>query len=502
MRSVVLLVAVLGVSTAAYAQPAASFDPATVYNIPRGTGDPADGPADAPVTIVEWSDYACGYCNRVQETLDRLARVYPGQLRWVHRTLPLDDDNTLAAEAALAAAAQGKFAPMHARLFGVRGRVDRASVELLAREVGLDMIRFRADLDAGSYHKVIVADVEDALRLGVSGTPTFFVNGRPVHGNQPLKVFADTVGEELARAQKLAQAHPPDLYEALVAGGKPAADAPADAMNDAGELDIKNAYRVGLGLPGHSVGPDDALVTIVEFADFQCPFCMRQAPVLAHVRQKYGDAVRIVYRHMPIHPGAVLPAEAAVAAAEQGKFWEFHDQIWTHFGHLTRPDLESFAKAAHLDMAKFKAALDTRRYHDAVMAEYAAAETFGVDGTPTMFINGQPIVGARKPEDMDRMVDAALASAKNAVDKGVAKNELYPLVMSMAVGDDVADPSAVPTSHVVHIEMRALDRVRAVAAACRRHDGARATMLVAPLSGELRHEAADVCAGEGIDLAP
>jgi hypothetical protein len=72
--------------------------------------------------------------------------------------------------------------------------------------------------------------------------------------------------------------------------------------------------------------------------------------------------------------------------------------------------------------------------------------------------------------------------------------------MSMAIGDDVADPSAVPTSHVVHIEMRAFDRMRAVAAACRRHDGARATALVAPLAGELRHEAADICAGEGIDL--
>ena len=497
MRWVAVL---LLMSTAASAQPAASFDPASVYKIPRGTGDPADGPADAPVTIVEWSDYACGYCNRVQDTLDRLARVYPGQLRWVHRTLPLDDDNTLSAEAALAAAAQGKFGPMHARLFGVRGRVDRAAVELIAREVGLDMIRFRADLDAGTYHEVVDGDVQDALRLGVTGTPFFFINGRPVNGSQPLKVFVDTVGEELVRAQKVAQAHPPDLYEALVGGGKLAADAPADTMNDAGRLDSKNAYRVGLGLPGHSIGPDDALVTIVEFADFQCPFCMREAPVLAHVHQKYGDAVRIVYRHMPIHPGAVLPAEAAVAAAEQGKFWQFHDQIWTHFGHLTRADLESYAQAVHLDMAKFRSALDTRRYHDAVMAEYAAAEAFGVDGTPTLFINGQPIVGARKPEDMDRIVDAALASAKSAVDKGVAKDELYPLVMSMAIGDDLADPSAVPTSHVVHIEMRALDRVRAVAAACRRHEGARATTLAVPLTGELRHEATNVCAGEGIDL--
>src|SRR5690349_16598104 len=124
----------------------AGFDPQAVYKVPRGEA-PANGPADAPVTIVAWSDYACAYCNRVQGTLDHLARLYPGQLRWVHRTLPLDDDNTLGPEAALAAAAQGRFRPMNDRLFGLGGRVDRATVELLARELGLDMVRFRADLD-------------------------------------------------------------------------------------------------------------------------------------------------------------------------------------------------------------------------------------------------------------------------------------------------------------------------------------------------------------------
>ncbi|MEO7095449.1 MAG: thioredoxin domain-containing protein, partial [Polyangiales bacterium] len=117
-----------------------TFDPQTVYKIPLG-GAPADGPADAPVTIVYWSDYACGYCYRVQATLDTLTRMYPGQLRWVHRTLPLDEDETTGAEAALAAAAQGQFRPMNDRLYALAGHVDRAAVELLARELGLDMVR-------------------------------------------------------------------------------------------------------------------------------------------------------------------------------------------------------------------------------------------------------------------------------------------------------------------------------------------------------------------------
>jgi protein-disulfide isomerase len=473
-----------------------SFDPKTVYKVPRGEG-PSEGPADAPVTIVVWSDYACGYCNRVQDTLDRLDRLYPAQLRWVHRTLPLDDDNTLASEAALAAAAQGRFRPMHARMFALRGHVDRADVELVARELGLDMLKFRADLDTRVRRKEIAADMEDAQRLGVTGTPTFFVNGRPVHGNQPLQVFADIVDEELARAE---QAH--GSYETLVAQGKPTADAPATASNEATVLDPSHGYRVGLGIPGHQIGPDDALVTIVEFSDFQCPYCAREALALAHVRQKYGDQVRIVFRHFPVlfHRYSVIAAEAGAAAAEQGKFWAFHDQVFGHFGELTRADLDKHAQAAGLDLAKFRAALDDRRFHDAVIAEGAAAQALGVDGTPTLFINGQPIVGSRDAQTLDRIVDAHLDHAKAAVAHGLARADVYAVMMTMAAGADRADPSAIPEGSVAHIALRPEERGRAVAAACRRRDHAGAAKLATPLTGDTRKRAFGVCAGEGIDL--
>jgi len=484
--------------------PLASFDPDTVYKIPRGHG-PAEGPTEAPITIVDWSDYACGYCNRAQETLDRLARLYPGQIRWVHRILPLDDDNTIAAEAALAAAAQGRFRPMHARLYAVRGTVDRAAVESFAQELGLDMVRFRADLDAGTYRAQIAADVADAAQLGVSGTPMFFLNGRPIHGSQPLKVFAEIADQELIRATGVRAQHPPNLYEALVASGKPAADAPPDASNESAELSPNTAYKVGLGLPGHQLGPDDALVTIVEFSDFQCPYCARQAPVLAKLHQKYGNQVRIIYRHMAMtfHRNASLAAEAAVAAADQGKFWAFHDQVFAHFGHLARTDLEGFAQAIGLDMAKFRAALDDRRYRDAVVAETAAAEAIGVDGTPTMFLNGQPVSGARDEAGLDKIVGAMIDHAKEAVARGLDPRDLYAMVMSMAEGDDRADPSAIPDAHAGaggHLELRSDDRARAVSAACRRHDGARAGQLAGRLEGDAKKRAAAVCSGEGIDL--
>jgi protein-disulfide isomerase len=497
MRWVVLAVVLLTTSARA---DRLRFDPKVVYKIPRGDAY-SDGPVDAPVTVVVWSDYACGYCARVQATLDQLSRLYPEQLRWVHRILPLDEDYTLAAEVSLAAAAQGKFRPMHSRLFALRGRVTRAEAELVARQLGMDMIRFRADLDAGTHRGEIRDDTRDAVELGVTGTPAFFINGRPVTGNQPLKVFVDVVEEELVRADKARLTKPADLYGALVSGGMPRADTPG-AEHEEVDLDPSRPYRVGLGLPGHQLGPDDALVTVVAWTDFQCPYCQRQTAALVRARQKYGDQLRIVVRHYPLtsHRQAQLAAEAAVAAAEQGKFWPFHDLLWKHFGKVSRADLEDHARAAGLDLAKFRAALDDRRYYDAVVAETAAAASLGVTATPTMFINGQPIVGSREDADLERILDAHLGNAKAAIAHGLPKSDVYALVMSMAHGAERADPSTIPDSQAVKIEMRADDRMRAVTAACFRRDTARATKLARSLSGEHKRRAARVCAGAGIDL--
>jgi len=472
------------------------FDPAHIYKVPRGTG-PADGPADAPITIVEWSDFACGYCVRVQEKLDGLVRLYPGQLRFVHRTLPLDEDNTLAAEAALAAAAQGRFRPMSDRLYALHGRVDRPAVELIARDLGLDMLRFRAELDTHVHRKQIEADVADATALGVDGTPAFFINGRPVHGNQPLKVFVDVVDQELARAATTTGA----TYDALVAAGKPAADT-AEVTRTRFELDPKTTYKMGLGLPGHQLGPDTALVTIVTWGDFQCPYCARMAPVLAHVRAKYGDDVRIVYRHlaMAFHTKASLAAEAAVAAAAQGKFWAFHDQLYGNFGNLERDDLERFGEAAGLDLPALRAALDDRRYRELILAEAASASALGVDGTPTMFVNGKPLVGSRDTATMEQVIDEHLAQARASVRGGLAAKDYYAVVMSGAAGDDRADPAGVPAMAAMRVAMRPDDRSRAVAAACRRRDAARAASLADGLTGEARRRAMLVCTAVGIDL--
>jgi protein-disulfide isomerase len=493
-------VAALGLGLAAFAAPAAraeklGFDPAAIYRAPRGASH-AEGPADAPVTIVSWADHTCGFCFRAQPTLDALQRLYPGQLRFVYRWLPLDPDTTLSAQAALAAAAQGRFRPMNERLFAVSGRVDRAGLELYARELGLDMIRFRADLDTGRHRAQIEADARDATALGLTGTPAFFINGRALLGSQPLKAFVDVVDQELVRAAREGVG-----YDALVATGRPTADVPRTDRPPF-QLDAGQIYRVGLGLPGHQRGPDGALVTIVVWSELDCAACAAMEGLLEQLRQQAGAEVRILYRHLPMpgHPEAALAAEAGVAAAEQGKFWAFHDAAIARPGRLARADLEQLAGAAGLDLPRFRAALDDRRHRDAVAAEGAAAMALGIDTAPTLFVNGHPVVGSRDRGSLERIIEDHLARSRVIASRGIPARDLYAVLMSGAIGEDRADPASIPDVGGMHVTLRPDDRARAVAAACRRRDVPRATTLSAGLTGDARRRAWLVCTASGIDL--
>lgn len=440
---------------------AQTLDPARTYQIPVDHQDPVRGPAQALVTIVEFSDFECPYCGRVQETLAELNRLYPGQLRLVFRHNPLDlEDGTLAAEASAAAAAQGWFWPMHDRLFATRGRITRDQLEDFALELGLDMARFRHDLYQRRFLPQVQADADVVRGMGVRSTPVFFINGRPVMGAQPLDVFARVVEEELARARAMVMRgiEPARVYETLMraasasaasaasvsgAAGRPEG-APAADSEDAGafrapdKLDPTRLYRVGPGLPGHHAGPADALLTVVVFTDFECPFCARLQPTLEALRAAYPADVRVVLRHMPLsfHSRAQLVAEAAVAAAAQGALWAFHDRVFAEPEALTRKDLERHAQAIGLDMAAFRAALDDRRYLEAVAADAAAGKALGVRGTPTVFINGTPMVGvAPFPYMQQVFIEPKLAEARALVAGGVPRAQVYEVLLRMAGND-------------------------------------------------------------------
>ncbi|MFA4819100.1 MAG: DsbA family protein [Patescibacteria group bacterium] len=158
-------------------------------------------------------------------------------------------------------------------------------------------------------------------------------------------------------------------------------------------------------------GFKDAPVTIVEFADFQCPFCREAAPILRTLRTKYADGVRFIYRDFPIadvHPEAIAAAEAARCANQQGKFWEYHDQLFEQQDNLGATLYTSLAQSLKLDMDKFKSCLNGHLTLAGIKKDYEAGLAAGVIGTPTFFVNGYPVSGALPLAVWDQIITAAL----------------------------------------------------------------------------------------------
>jgi protein-disulfide isomerase len=165
-------------------------------------GAPSRGAADAPVTLVEFSDFHCPFCKSIQPTLTQLLERYPGKLRLVHRDFPVDKlhpSARRAAEAARCAQDQGKFWDYHDLLFKHAPRVAADDLRQFAKRADLDVATFERCLSDGARRSAVERDIEDGRRLGITGTPAFFVNGRPLVGGQPLEAFVRLIEEELSR---------------------------------------------------------------------------------------------------------------------------------------------------------------------------------------------------------------------------------------------------------------------------------------------------------------
>jgi len=160
-------------------------------------------------------------------------------------------------------------------------------------------------------------------------------------------------------------------------------------------------------------GPADAPITIIEFSDFQCPYCQRwHVQVWPKIQAAYGDKVRLVYRDFPlysIHPEAGPAAEAANCANEQGKFWEFHDLLFSGELTLGREAYLAYAERLGLKMQQFTTCLDERRYQGEVEDDYAYAVDLGINSTPTFFINGIALLGAQPFEVFRQVIELELA---------------------------------------------------------------------------------------------
>lgn len=166
------------------------------------------------------------------------------------------------------------------------------------------------------------------------------------------------------------------------------------------------------GGPGNpAIGSPSASVEMVEFSDFECPFCRQLEPVITRLREKYGDRLRLVWRDfpLPMHSHARSAAEAARCAADQGRFWEYHDVLFANQQALASADLIRYAAATRLDATAFATCLDAGAHRSAIAADLEEGARQGVQATPTVFINGRAIVGAQPLAAYEMAIDEELS---------------------------------------------------------------------------------------------
>ena len=288
--------------------------------------------------------------------------------------------------------AAGQAETMQKLYDGRRGALDAMVAEMLigekAKEQGLS-----ADAYVESEISKRVKPVTDAEVVSFYQANINQMNGRPLDQMAPL------INRFLAEQRET------EARQALVAELRRSGPE-VRVLFDAPRRDI------ALASTDPSLGDPSAPVTIVEFSDFQCPFCRQVAPTLKQVRDKYGDKVRIVWKDFPltqIHPEAFKAAEAAHCAGDQGRFWEYHDRLFANQEALEPDSLKSYASNLGLDVAAFTTCLDSSKHGPRVGEGVSQGTRLGVNSTPTVYVNGRMLSGAQPLETFSALIEEELS---------------------------------------------------------------------------------------------
>ena len=417
-----------------------------VYNVPVPKNSPSEGGSNPLVTMVEFSEFQCPFCSRVVPTLDKLLAEYGDKIRLVFRQTPLPfHKNALPASQAAAAvrklAGDKGFWKMYNLLF--QGQKDWSRLtgdELMAKfaeyakTAGVtDEAKFKkmAANPPADVKAMLDADAKDAATFGARGTPSFFINGKKFVGAQPYERFKQLIDQEIAAAEKYKGSS--DIYAEIVKNGKTKAEAPKPKKGPA--LD-ETQYKVEIPPNTWAKGAKKPKVVMIEFSDFQCPFCSRINPTIKQIMDTWPKDIAVYFANNPLsfHKAAMPAAVAAMAAGEQGKFWEMHDKLfatqrdWSKLeGDAMIAQMVAYAKEVGVkNISKFESQLkNPGELEKKIKQQQAYGMKFGARGTPAVFINGVKVSGARPFDDFKKIIDKQLAKANELLKKGVKQADLY-----------------------------------------------------------------------------
>ncbi|MFZ1395852.1 MAG: thioredoxin domain-containing protein [Candidatus Promineifilaceae bacterium] len=382
--------------------------PAAIAVEPENVAWSAGNP-DAPVQIVEFTDYQCPFCQQyAMETFPTVfaEMIESGRVFYAIKDLPLDSlhpEAIVAATAVRCAGEQDAYKEMHDAVFANQvlwgGNGETAAINVftdLAEDIGIDSDALVSCIELGEQRELVLANQQEAFGIGANSTPTFYMNGYPLRGAQPYDVF-DGVAEIIENGQ----------LEATLESQMQAAYAQAQAQATQEAQQAQPSGPIEVPIDGaYAIGDPSAPVTIVEYTDFECPFCSRHyTQTFLQLKDDYIDAglVYYVFKDFPltqIHPNAVLAANAARCAGEQEAYPTMHGTLFANQDEWSgNPQIEAvfnrYAAEMGLDEEQFATCLANRTYEDAIFADLDEGIGFGVSGTPAFFLNGYFMSGAQ-----------------------------------------------------------------------------------------------------------
>lgn len=407
--------------TAPPAPATADVVPATSPLLPVHPDDAILGDRQAPLTLMVFADYQCPYCRKAEPKVGALAEHYGEALRVVWKDLPLRFHKRARPAAVAARKVQRQkgdlaFFSFHARL--MESELDESTLAGLLADVGV------SNEPDPLAEALVDRGIADAAHAGIDGTPGFMLDGVRRVGLRGLDdaqtVFdAHKAKADALRAAGVAKA---DVYGKLV---EEAFVPPPPEPEDPVSTDV---WKVEVGR-APSRGPKDALVTVVTFGDFECPFCKKHEATLAALEAKFAGQVRLVFKHhpLPFHPNALPTAVFLAQIQDKGgdaAFFAARDAVFKG-GDLSEEALVAVADKLGLAGKQLMAAAKAHDLEGRVEDDLEQAEDLGVRGTPCTFVNGRRLDGARKLAVFEKVVAEELAKAKAKVAAGAAAEKLY-----------------------------------------------------------------------------
>ena len=407
---------------------------------------PMKGNPNALVTVLAYMDYRCPHCLSADAKIMKILKDNPGNVRIAILPMPNESDpvSMTAAKALIAAHVLGKFWELHDLLIQNSSSLTDAFIKYQMTSLGLDESKYTKIIESEETAEFIRKTTASASSHGLTGAPSFLVNGEHLVGDQPTFVLQDKIDQAIQFANNKSNKNGltgESLFQDI-------------SKTNAGKFYQPTYLEAFPDAP--VLGSYNATVTIEIFSDFACDHCAKVQPTLKELLNIYNGKIKFVYRHAPFMSQASIHAHrAAEAARMQGKFWEYAEKLYADQSNHNQQNFIKIAESLGLDVAKFTNDMNSQAVNDRISADMHAATTHEVTGFPCFIMNGTFLYGSRSVKEFQSYIDKELKRAQLYIDRGMKGKELYRMLVNNAV--DPASLSGSPSKGTPDAPIKVID---------------------------------------------